>query len=96
VAKAVLTTKVDPTYDDIPEQRYHFPSTYLRQIEASKGDFVIYYEPRRASGDPSSRGGRQAYFATARVVDVRPDPLRVDHFYADIDSYLDFARLRTH
>jgi putative restriction endonuclease len=92
VAKAVLTTKVDPTYDDIPEQRYHFPSTYLRQIEASKGDFVIYYEPRRASGDPSSRGGRQAYFATARVVDVRPDPLRVDHFYADIDSYLDFAR----
>src|SRR5271165_5239980 len=90
--KAVLTTKVDPTYDDLPEQRYHFPRTYLRQVEAAKGDFVIYYEPRRATGDLSSRGGRQAYFATARVVDVTPDPTRSDHFYALIDSYLDFAQ----
>jgi putative restriction endonuclease len=92
MAKAVLTTKIDPTYDDLPEQRYHFPRTYLRQIEAAKGDFVVYYEPRRAGGDPSSQGGRQAYFATARMVDVRPDPVRADHFYADVDSYLDFAR----
>src|SRR5271166_5245999 len=90
--KAVLTTKVDPTYDDLPEQRYHFPRTYLRQVEAAKGDFVIYYEPRRATGELSSRGGRQAYFATARVVDVILDPTRADHFYALIDSYLDFAR----
>jgi hypothetical protein len=70
VTKAVLTTKIDPTYDDLPEQRYHFPRTYLRQVEAAKGDFIIYYEPRRASGDLSSRGGRQAYFATARIVEV--------------------------
>ena len=91
MAKAVLTTKIDPTYDDLPEQRYHFPRTYLWQVEAAKGDFVIYYEPRRASGDLSSRGGRQAYFATARIADVRPDPARADHFYADIDAYLDFA-----
>src|SRR5271165_3839969 len=90
--KAVLTTKVDPTYDDLPEQRYHFPRTYLRQVEAVTGDFVIYYEPRRATGDLSSRGGRQAYFATARIVDVVPDLTRSDHFYALIDSYLDFAR----
>jgi len=65
--------------------RYHFPRTYLRQIEAAKGDFVVYYEPRRASGDLSS-GGRQAYFATARVADVVPDRTRADHFYALIDS----------
>ena len=45
-----------------------------------------------SSGDLSSRGGRQAYFATARIVDVRPDPARADHFYADVDSYLDFPR----
>ncbi len=31
MAKAILTTKIDPTYDDLPEQRYHFPRTYLRQ-----------------------------------------------------------------
>jgi putative restriction endonuclease len=92
MSKAVLTTRVDPTYDDLPEQRYHFPRTYLKQVEAAKGDFVIYYEPRRSSGDLSSRGGRQAYFATARIVNVRPDPQRPDHFYADVDSYLDFAR----
>ncbi len=30
MAKAVLTTKVDPTYDDLPEVRYHFPRTYPR------------------------------------------------------------------
>ncbi len=92
MSKAILTTKVDPTYDDLPEQRYHFPRAYLRQVEAAKGDFVIYYEPRRTSGDLSSRGGRQAYFATARVIDVRLDPQRTDHFYAYVDSYLDFAR----
>ena len=90
--KAVLTTKIDPTYDDLPEQRYHFPRTYLRQVEAAKGDFVVYYEPRRSSGDLSSRGGRQAYFATARIVEVRPDPARAEHFYADVNSYLDFPR----
>ena len=92
MAKAVLTTKVDPTYDDLPEQRYHFPRTYLRQVEAARGDWIVYYEPRRSSGDLSSRGGRQAYFATARIVDVVRDPGDPDHFYALIDSYLDFAR----
>jgi len=90
--KAILTTRVDPTYDDLPEQRYHFPRTYLRQIEVAKGDFVVYYEPRRSTGELSSRGGRQGYFATARIVDVIPDPTRADHFYAGMDSYLDFAR----
>jgi putative restriction endonuclease len=90
--KAVLTIKVDPTYDDLPEERYHFPRTYLRQVESAKGDFVVYYEPRRASGDLSSSGGRQAYFATARIVDVVPDRARADHFYALIDSYLEFGR----
>ena len=92
MASAVLTTKVDPTYDDLPEQRYHFPRTYLRQIQAAKGDFIVYYEPRRTSGDLSSRGGRQVYFAAARIADVVPDPTRGDHFYALINSYLDFAR----
>jgi putative restriction endonuclease len=94
MAKAILTTKVDPTYDDLPEERYHFPRTYLRQVEAAKQDWVIFYEPRRSSGEASSRGGRQAYFATARIADVIPDPTKPDHFYAlmEAGSYLDFAR----
>ncbi|MBZ8133089.1 restriction endonuclease [Afifella sp. IM 167] len=90
--KAIFTTKIEPTYDDLPEKRYHFPRTYLRQAENAVGDWIIYYEPRRASGDLASRGGRQAYFATARVTSVAPDPLRPDHFYAFVEHYLDFAR----
>jgi putative restriction endonuclease len=92
MARAIFTTRVDPTYDDLPEQRYHFPRTYLRQVEAARQDWVIYYEPRRSSADLSSRGGRQAYFATARVREIIPDPTLPDHFYALMDSYLDFAR----
>jgi putative restriction endonuclease len=92
MTKAVLTTKVDPTYDDLPEVRYHFPRTYLRQVEAAVGDWIVYYEPRRTSGDLSSRGGRQAYIATARIDRIEPDPSRPDHFYAFVSGYLDFAR----
>jgi hypothetical protein len=67
VSKAIFTTKAEPIYDDLPEFRYHFPRTYLRQVEAMVGDWITYGEPRRSSADPRSRGGRQAYFAAARV-----------------------------
>jgi putative restriction endonuclease len=83
---------MDPTYDDLPEFRYHFPRTYLRQVEAAVGDWIIYYEPRRTSGDPSSRGGRQAYFGAARVTSIQPDPAISDHFYAFVSDFLEFDR----
>lgn len=90
MSKAVLTTQINPTYDDLPEQRYHFPRTYLRQIEAALGDWIIYYEPRRPSGDLMKSGGKQAYFATARIVSIVPDPAAPDHFYALIEEILPF------
>lgn len=90
MTKAILTTKVDPTYDDLPEERYHFPRTYLRQVEQAVGDWVIYYEPRRVSGDLSSSGGRQAYFATARLLRIEQDHGRKDHYYAFVADYLEF------
>lgn len=90
MAKAVLTTKIDPTYDDLPEQRYHFPRTYMRQVEAAVGDWIVYYEPRRPSGDLMTSGGKQAYFATARITSIIPDPSKSDHFYALIDDFLPF------
>jgi putative restriction endonuclease len=31
MAKAVFTTKVEPTYDDLPEFRYHFPRSYTKE-----------------------------------------------------------------
>lgn len=92
MAKAIFTTKVSPTYDDLPEQRYHFPRTYLGQAKQAVGDWIIYYEPRRSSGDVMSGGGRQSYFATARVDRIVPDPLRPDHFYAEVSNYLEFVR----
>ena len=92
MAKAIFTTKADPTYDDLPEQRYHFPRTYLRQVESVRGDWIVYYEPRRPSGDLSSRGGRQSYFATARVDRIEPDPARHAHFYAFVSEFLEFDR----
>jgi putative restriction endonuclease len=92
MAKAVFTTKSEPTYDDLPEERYHFPKTYLRQVEATVGDWIVYYEPRRRSSDPSSRGGRQAYFATAKVERISPDPRSPDHYYAFVSQFLPFDR----
>ena len=88
--KAVLTTKVEPTYDDLPEERYHFPQTYLGQIRAALGDWIVYYEPRRPSGGLHGTGGRQAYFAVARIIDIVPDPGRDAHFYARMTGYLEF------
>lgn len=90
--KAVFTTKVDPAYDDLPEQRYHFPRTYLRATREALKDWIVYYEPRRTSADLSSSGGRQSYFATAFLDAIQPDPHREDHFYAFVSNYLEFDK----
>jgi putative restriction endonuclease len=90
MTKVVLTSKVDPTYDDLPEERYHFPKTYLRQIEQAVGDWIVYYEPRRSTGDLSSSGGRQSYFATAKLLRIELDPTQNDHYYAFVSNYLEF------
>lgn len=92
MVKAVFTTKVTPSYDDLPEVRYHFPRTYLNQVRQAVGDHIVYYEPRRSSRELSSRGGRQSYFGVARVTNVIEDTNLTDHFYALVDNYLDFAR----
>ena len=90
--KAVFTTKVDPAYDDLPEQQYHFPDRYLRAAREALKDWIVYYEPRRPSADLSSSGGRQSYFATAYLDDIQPDPHLEDHFYAFVSNYLEFDR----
>ncbi len=92
MAKAVFTTRVSPAYNDVPERFYHFPRTYLRQVESAVGDMIVYYEPRRTGSEFTSGQGRQAYFAVATVSQIRADPERADHFYADIENYLDFDK----
>src|ERR1700732_1619221 len=92
MTKAIFPTKVNPSYKDLPEDRYHFPRTYLNYVQQTVGDYVIYYEPRRSSAQLSSRGGRQSYFGVARVNSVIEDEDLADHFFAIIDGrpYLDF------
>ena len=92
MTKAVFTTKITPSYKDLPEVRYHFPRTYLNQAKQAVGDHIVYYEPRRSSAELSSFGGRQSYFGVARVTSVIEDTDLADHYYALVDSttYLDF------
>lgn len=91
MVNAVLTASESSAYDDQIEVRYHFPSTYLNQVSAALGDYIIYYEPRRTTG-PSSATGRQAYFAMARVVDIEPDTNRPGHHYARMADFIEFDR----
>jgi putative restriction endonuclease len=92
MAKAVFTHQPASVYDDLPEQRYHFPRMYLRQVEATVGDFVIYYEPRREGMSDFGRRGRQSYVATARVAAIRDDAGLRNHFYEMIEDYLPFGQ----
>jgi putative restriction endonuclease len=86
MSKAIFTIKTGSGYDDRREEYYHFPKTYLNQVRSAVGDSIIYYEPRRSEAGY----GRQAYFATALVDKIVPDPERPDHFYAHLSNYLDF------
>jgi len=83
MAKGVFMSGVNPSYDDLPEIRYHFPVTYLNKARECVGDWILYYEPRR-------NGGRMCYFATARVDHIEPDPSRQNHYYAFVADYLEF------
>jgi len=89
MATAVFTASKNSAYEDLEERWYHFPSTYLAQARNALGDFVVFYEPRRSSG-PNSVDGAQAYYAMARVVNIRKDPNNVDHYFADLSEYAEF------
>ena len=91
MAKAVFTAKPDSIYDDDLERRYHFPRTYLNQVQAAVGDLAVYYEPRR-QGAGDSGAGRRAYFAVVEVVSCEPDTQRPEHYYAHVRNLLRFDR----
>jgi putative restriction endonuclease len=86
VAFGVFVHRSDSIYDDSPAERYQFPRQYLVRVEACIGDWIIYYEPRKAH---ESRG----YFAVAKIQQVIPDPGASDMYIAVIEpgSYLDFV-----
>ncbi|OPZ04431.1 MAG: hypothetical protein BWZ08_02696 [candidate division BRC1 bacterium ADurb.BinA292] len=40
MANAVFTAKISSNYDDLPEERYHFPKMYLNQAKQAEGDWI--------------------------------------------------------
>ena len=82
MAKAVFMTRIDSSYDDLPELRYHFPRTYLNKAKQAVRDWILYYEP--------GKGGRMAYFATAYLERIIDDPDAVDRYYAIVSHYFEF------
>ena len=86
MAFGVFIHRSDSIYDDSPAERYQFPSQYLGRVESCIGDWIIYYEPRKAQ---EARG----YFAVAKIQQVIPDPSAPDMYLALIEpgSYLDFV-----
>ena len=83
--KSVFVAKNNSSYDDDIAVRYHFPKRYLRRVQETVGDGVIFYQSRRD-------GGQLAYFAFGTVAAIDPDPSRLDHYYARISNYLGFDR----
>jgi putative restriction endonuclease len=91
MTKAVFTTKVTPSYKDLPELHYHFPRRYLERAKQTVGDYIVYYEPRRSTSELSSSGGRQAYFGFARVTGLVEDTELPGHYFALVADYQDFS-----
>lgn len=83
---AIFYHKPDSVYDDLPAEHYHFPASYRSRVEQVIGRPIIYYGPMR-------RKAGRFYWATAIVTGVRPDSVLANHFYADLEHYLDFDRL---
>lgn len=84
--KAVFTYSENSKYDDLPEERYHFPKQYLRTVLATQGDWIVYYRPGRDGGADVRR-----YFAVARVTSVVPDESLPGHHYAYLRDYLELT-----
>ena len=83
--KSVFVAKINSNYKDVIAERYHFPKRYLKRVQNTIGDGVIFYQSRRD-------GGQLSYFATGRVSEIEADPVQPDHYYAKISDYLDFDR----
>ncbi|MBM2575194.1 HNH endonuclease [Jannaschia sp. Os4] len=83
---AVLIQNPTSIYNDAHGAHYHFPKQYLGTLSDCIGDWVVFYEGRR---------GAFGYTHVAKIAAIRPDPVRPDHFYADLvpGETLDFETL---
>jgi len=86
MAKAIFLHRADSIYEDEPETVYDFPRRYLRSVETTIGDWIVYFEPVKA--------GHRGYFAVAKVRDVIEKPGADGRFLALMEpgTYLPFDR----
>jgi putative restriction endonuclease len=84
--KAVFSHKPISRYDDIKGIHYHFPKTYLSRVTQTIGDWFVYYEQL------TGLSGRY-YTGCGFVKNVYPDPTKRDHYYAEIEQFIDFDRI---
>lgn len=84
MGKGVFLHRTDSPYRDYPERQYQFPKRYLKRAAQCVGDWIVYYEPKK--------GGRQAYFAVARLEKIVEDPVLPDMHVALLEqgTYLEF------
>jgi putative restriction endonuclease len=79
MAKAVFIQSRHAVYQDVPGERYHFPSRpYLSVAAQTVGDWIIFYEGRR--------GGGRGYYAVQKVERIVPDPRDPSHHFALMDA----------
>jgi putative restriction endonuclease len=83
MAFGVFIHRADSIYEDRPAGSYQFPPQYRSRAEATVGDWILYYEPRKV---PDTRG----YFALAKVGQIIPDPSAPGMYLAMIEpgSYI--------
>ena len=73
-------------YLDVEGGLYHYPRQYFSLIEGYEA--FLYYRPQRGAL-PSERS---TYVGYGRLLDVFPDPDRLDHRYVRVEDYRQFAR----
>ena len=78
MSKAIFIQNPVSIYKDRPGEAYHFPKRYLRAVQETVGDWVIFYESR-------NNNGAFGYVSVQRVLDVVPDLQAPDHYYAILD-----------
>ena len=91
MVNAVLVQGSHSDYDDQPGVSYHFPKRYLRRMQETVGDWVVFFSPVKDRG--VSTDARGAYFAIAQIDRIEPDPNLAEHHYAYYvpNSYASFA-----
>lgn len=81
--KAVFDTKPTSIYDDEVTRHYQFPRRYLSIAEHCVGDRIVLRRPR-------ADGGNLAYFASAIVSHLEPDPADPRMTFAHLTDFIQF------